>query len=139
MQITFELVIYNAEKNNFEQDKNTYEIELTEEEVESYTLHKDSDMSLYAWFRDTDSFVTYMQEEVYLEAEDKTFAISDINGSSFIRFYFFKITSGDTHYEYFKKLFKIFEESDWQDREDIGEEILEYLSVKQKELMLEFA
>lgn len=139
MQITFELVTYNEEQNSFEQDKNTYQIVLNEEEVESYTLHKDSDMELYAWFRDTESFITYMQEEVYPNNEDKIFAISDINGATYIRFYFFKVTSGDSHYEYFKKLFNIYEESEWQDREDVGYEILEHLSVKQEELILDLA
>jgi len=139
MQIIFELVIYNEAKNSFEQDKNTYQVELDKDEIESYRLYKNSDMKLYTWFRGTNSFITYMQEEVYPNSEDKTFAISDINGASFIRFYFFKITSGDSHYEYFKKLFNIYEETEWQDREDVGSEILEHLSVKQKELILELA
>jgi len=139
MQITFELVIYNEEADSFEQDKNSYQIELNEEELKSYELYKDSDIDLYNWFRDLDTFIAYMQEEVYKEDENKIFAISDINGASFIRFYFFKVTSGDSHYEYFKKLFNIHEEPDWQDREDVGVEILEHLSVKQKELMLELA
>jgi hypothetical protein len=74
---------------------------------------------------------------VYQGSENKKFAISDINGVSYRRFYFFKVTSADGHYEYFKKLFNIHEESDWQDREDIGEEILQCLSTKRKELILE--
>ena len=139
MQITFELVTYNKELKCFEQDDKVHRIELSEEEAEAYALHKNSDMSLYTWFRDLVSFVTYMQEEVYPDNEDKIFAISDINGTSFIRFYFFKVTSGDSHYEYFKKLFNIYEESEWQDREDVGYEILEHLSVKQEELMLDLA
>ncbi len=139
MQITFELVIYNDEADSFEQDNNSYQIELNEEEIKSYKLYKDSDIDLYNWFRDLDTFIIYMQEEVYKEGENKIFAISDINGASFIRFYFFKVTSGDSHYEYFKKLFHIHEEPDWQDREDVGAEILEHLSVKQKELVLELA
>mgnify|MGYP007114364583 FL=1 len=41
------------------------------------------------------------------------------------------------HYEYFKKLFDIIEESDWQDREYVGREILEKLRAKRQELIIE--
>ena len=53
------------------------------------------------------------------------------------RFYFFKVTSADSHYEYFKKLFTIYQESDWQDREEVGEEILANLVIKRQELIID--
>ena len=137
MQITFELVTYDEELDKFELDENTYQIELDDEETETYGLLKSSDLHLYNWLKESDFFLKYIKEEVYQDSENKKFAISDINGVSFIRFYFFKVTSGDRHYEYFKKLFDIHAESDWQDREDIGEEILQCLSTKRKELILE--
>ena len=34
-------------------------------------------------------------------------------------------------------MFKIFEESDWQDREDVGHEILEHLLIKRKDLIID--
>lgn len=136
MQIKFELVTYDEELDRFELDENTYQIELDEEEAETYDLLKSSDLHLYNWLKESDFFLKYIKEEVYQDSENKKFAISDINGISFIRFYFFKVTSGDSHYEYFKKLFNIHAESDWQDREDIGEEILQCLSTKRKELIL---
>ena len=137
MKLNFELVTYNKELNKFELDENKYQVEIDEEEAKTYELLKDSDLSLYNWFRESDFFKNYMKEEVCQDSENKKFAISDIDGVSYRRFYFFKVTSGDSHYEYFKKLFDIHEESDWQDREDIGEEILQYLSTKRKELILE--
>jgi len=137
MQIKFELVTYDEELDRFELDENSYQIELNDEEAETYDLLKSSDMHLYNWLKESDFFLKYINEEVYQDSENKKFAISDINGISFIRFYFFKVTSGDSHYEYFKKLFNIHAESDWQDREDIGEEILQCLSTKRKELILE--
>jgi len=136
MQIKFELVTYDEELDRFELDENSYQIELNDEEAETYDLLKSSDMHLYNWLKESDFFLKYINEEVYQDSENKKFAISDINGISFIRFYFFKVTSGDSHYEYFKKLFNIHAESDWQDREDIGEEILQCLSTKRKELIL---
>jgi hypothetical protein len=78
-----------------------------------------------------------VSEEIYPESKHSKIAISDINGTTYRRFYFFKVTSGDSHYEYFKRLFNIFEESDWQDREDVGEEILKALLVKRKELIID--
>jgi len=137
MQIKFELVTYDEELDRFELDENSYQIELNEEEAKTYDLLKSSDLNLYNWLKESDFFLKYIKEEVYQDSENKKFAISDINGISFIRFYFFKVTSGDSHYEYFKKLFNIHAESDWQDREDIGEEILQCLSTKRKELILE--
>jgi len=137
MQLNFELVTYNDELDKFELDENKYSIEINEEEEKTYELLKSSDMSLYNWLKESDFFKQYMNEEVYQDSESKKFAISEINGTSFIRFYFFKVTSGDSHYEYFMKLFGIHAESDWQDREDVGEEILERLSTKRKELILE--
>ncbi len=137
MQIKFELVTYDEELDRFELDENSYQIELDDEEAKTYDLLKSSDLNLYNWLKESDFFLKYIKEEVYQDSENKKFAISDINGTSFIRFYFFKVTSGDSHYEYFKKLFNIHAESDWQDREDIGEEILQCLSTKRKELILE--
>ena len=137
MQLNFELVTYDEELNKFELDENRYSIELDEEEEKTYGLLKSSDMSLYNWLKESDFFKKYMIGEVCQDSENKKFAISDINGTSFIRFYFFKVTSGDSHYDYFMKLFNIHAESDWQDREDVGEEILERLSTKRKELILE--
>ena len=137
MQIKFELVTYDEELDSFELDENSYQIEIDDDEAETYDLLKSSDLNLYNWLKESDFFLKYIKEEVYQDSENKKFAISDINGISYIRFYFFKVTSGDSHYEYFKKLFNIHEESDWQDREDIGEEILQCLSTKRKELILE--
>jgi succinate dehydrogenase flavin-adding protein (antitoxin of CptAB toxin-antitoxin module) len=133
----FGLVTYDDDLDRFELDKNSHQIELTDEEVKEYKLLKSSDLNLYHWLKESDSFLKYMKEEVYQDSENKKFAIRDINDTSYVRFYFFKVTSGDSHYEYFKELFNIHEESDWQDREDIGEEILQYLSTKRKELILE--
>jgi succinate dehydrogenase flavin-adding protein (antitoxin of CptAB toxin-antitoxin module) len=137
MQINFGLVTYDDDLDRFELDADSHQIELTDEEIKEYELLKSSDLNLYHWLKESDSFLKYMKEEVYQDSENKKFAIRDINDTSYVRFYFFKVTSGDSHYEYFKELFNIHEESDWQDREDIGEEILQYLSTKRKELILE--
>jgi len=137
MQINFELVTYDEALEKFELDETIYEMELSEEDAQSYELFKSSDLHLYNWLKESDFFLKYIQEEVYQDSENKKFAISDINGTSYRRFYFFKVSSGDSHYEYFKDLFNIHEESEWQDREDVGEEILQCLSTKKKELILE--
>jgi hypothetical protein len=137
MQIEFELVTYNEELDKFELDKNVYLLELDDEQTETYNLLKDVDLHLYNWFKESDFFLNWIKEEVYPESIGKKFAICDINDKSFRRFYFFKTTSGDTHYDYFKRLFDIIEESDWQDREDVGEEILKHLVVKRQEFIIE--
>ena len=137
MQINFELVTYDDESDSFDLDETIYQLEIDDEHAEAYDRVKSSDLDLYNWLKESDFFNKYIEEEVYQDSENKKFAISDINGISFRRFYFFKVTSGDSHYEYFKRLFKIHEESEWQDREDVGEEILQHLSTKRKELILE--
>jgi len=136
MQIEFELVTYNEELDKFELDETIHKMEISEDDAKTYDLLKDSDLHLYNWLKESDFFTKYIKEEVYPDSENKKIAISDINGISYRRFYFFKVTSGDSHYEYFKKLYNIHEESDWQDREDVGEEILQHLSTKRKELIL---
>ena len=137
MQLKFGLVTYDDEIDCFDLDQNSYQIELDDEETKEYKALKSSDLDLYHWLKESDSFLKYIKEEVYQGSENKKFAIRDINDTSYVRFYFFKVSSGDTHYEYFKKLFNIHEEADWQDREDVGEEILQCLSTKRKELILE--
>ena len=136
MQIEFELVTYDEELDKFELDETIHKMEISEDDAKTYDLLKDSDLHLYNWLKESDFFTKFIKEEVYPDSENKKIAISDINGISYRRFYFFKVTSGDSHYEYFKKLYNIHEESDWQDREDVGEEILQYLSTKRKELIL---
>ena len=137
MQVKFELVTYDDAIDKFEQDDNVYLLELDDEQTQTYNLLKDKDLSLYNWFKESEFFLNWIKEEVYPKSVGKKIAISDINGISFLRFYFFKVTSGDIHYEYFKKMFDILHELDWQDREDVGEEILERLVVKRQELIIE--
>ena len=137
MQMKFELVIYDEELDKFELDETMYQTEISDEDAQTYELLKSSDLNLYNWLKAANFFVEYISKEVYPDSEHRKIAISDINGTSFRRFYFFKVTSGDTHYDYFKKLFNIFEESDWQDREEVGQEILERLWVKREELIID--
>ena len=137
MQVKFEFATYNEELDTFELDENTYLLELNDEQAETYKLFKDVDLHLYNWFRESDYFQNWIKEVVYPDSIGKKIAICDIDDLSFRRFYFFKLTSGDIHYEYFKKLFDIFEESDWQDREDVGRKILEQLPAKRQELIIE--
>ena len=139
MQIEFELVKYNEELDAFELDETMYQMEISDEDAQTYELLKSSDLNLYNWLQTSDFFLKHIIEEVYPDGESTKIAISDINGITFRRFYFFKVTSGDSHYEYFKKLFNILEESDWQDREEIGEEILEHLMVKRQDLIIDLS
>jgi len=137
MQVKFEFVIYDEALDKFELDENTYSYDLDEEQAQSYKLFKDVDLHLYNWFKESDFFLNWIKEEVYPDSIGKKIAICDINDISLRRYYFFKVTSADTHYDYFKRLFTIHQESDWQDREDVGVEILDQLVVKRQELIIE--
>jgi len=137
MQVKFEFVIYDEALDKFELDENTYSYELDDEQVQTYNLFKSTDLHLYNWFKESDFFLNWIKEEVYSDVIGKKIAICDINDISFRRFYFFKVTSADTHYDYFKKLFNLFHEIDWQDREEFGKQILEHLVIKRQELIVE--
>ena len=137
MQIEFELVTYDEELDKFNLDETMYQMEISDEAAQTYELLKSSDLNLYNWLKESDFFIKHIREEVYPDGDHKKVAISDINGTTYRRFYFFKVTSGDSHYEYFKKLFTIYEESDWQDREEVGEEILKHLVVKRQDLIID--
>ena len=137
MQLKLEFVIYNDALDKFELDENTYSYELSDEQAKTYNLFKDTDLHLYNWLKESDFLINWIKEEVYPDSIGKKIAISDINDRSFRRYYFFKVTSADTHYDYFKKLFDIYHATDWQDREEIGEEILEHLLIKRQELIIE--
>ena len=137
MQLKFEFVIYDETLDKFELDENIYSYELNDEQAQTYDLFKNTDLHLYNWLQESDLFLNWIKEEIYPNSIGKKIAICDINDISFRRFYFFKVTSADTHYDYFKKLFNIYHATDWQDREEIGEEILEHLSAKQQELIIE--
>ncbi|CAA6819097.1 MAG: Unknown protein [uncultured Sulfurovum sp.] len=137
MQLKFELAKYDEAEDKFELDETMYEMEIGDEDAQTYELLKSSDLNLYNWLKASDFFLNYIKEEVYPDDDNQKIAICDINDISFRRFYFFKVTSGESHYEYFKKLFSIYEESEWQDREDVGKEILEHLMVKRQELIID--
>ncbi|RLA64903.1 MAG: hypothetical protein DRQ78_05690 [Epsilonproteobacteria bacterium] len=136
MQLEFELVTYDEALDKFDLDETMYQMEISDEDAQTYELLKSSDLNLYNWLKESKFFIKYVREEVYPDGDHKRVAISDINGIAFRRFYFFKVTSSESHYEYFKKLFNIHEESDWQDREEVGAEILEQLSIKRQELII---
>lgn len=138
MQVKFQFVSFDEKLNKFELDENTYILDLDEEQTKTYELLKEVDLHLYNWFQKADFFLNWIEKDVYPDNMDKQIAICDIDAISFRRFYFFKVSSGDIHYEYFKKLFDLIAESDWQDREDVGREILALLPAKRKNLFLEF-
>ncbi|MDD2449134.1 MAG: hypothetical protein PHS42_03505 [Sulfurimonas sp.] len=137
MQVKFEFAIYDEALDKFELDENIYLYELDDEQKQTYDLLKSKDLHLYNFFQESEAFKKWIKEEVYPDEIGKKIAICDINEISFRRFYFFKVTSADTHYEYFKKLFNVLHESDWQNREDVGREILEHLLVKRQTLIIE--
>lgn len=137
MQLEFELVTYDEALDKFNLDETMYQMEISDEAAQTYELLKSSDLNLYNWLKESDFFIKHIKEEVYPDADHRKVAISDINGTTYRRFYFFKVTSSDSHYEYFKKLFTIYEESDWQDREEVGEEILKHLMVKRQDLIID--
>ena len=137
MQVKFEFVIYDETLDKFELDENVYILELNDEQTQTYNLLKDTDLHLYDWFKESEFFLNWIKSEVYPDSEDKKIAISVINEILFLRFYFFKVTSGDVHYDYFKKLFNVYHEIDWQEREEVGDEILRHLMVKRQELIID--
>ena len=137
MQIKFEFAIYDEALDNFSLDENVYTYELDDEQAQTYDLFKSTDLHLYNWFKESEFFLNWIKEEVYPDKIGKKIVICDINDISFRRYFFFKVTSADIHYEYFKKLFDIYHEVDWQDREEVGAEILEKLKVKRQELIIE--
>ena len=137
MQVKFEFVIYDETLDKFDKDENVYLFELDDEQTQTYDLLKNVDLHLYNWFQESEFFLNWIKEEIYPDSIGKKIAVSQINDIAYLRFYFFKVTSGDIHYDYFKKLFNIYHESDWQDREEVGEEILEHLMVKRQELIIE--
>lgn len=136
MKIEFELVQYDEALDKFNLDETIHQIEISDEDAQTYELLKSSDLNLYNWFKEADFFLEYLKE-VYPNSGNKKIAICDINDISFRRFFFFKVTSAESHYDYFKKLFNVFVESEWQDREDVGKEILEHLLIKRQELVFE--
>jgi len=137
MQVKFEFAIYDEALDKFDLDEKTYSYELNDEQTETYNILKSVDLHLYNFFQESETFENWIKEEVYPDMVGKKIVICDINDISFRRYFFFKVTSADVHYEYFKKLFKIHHESDWQDREDVGKQILEQLKVKRQELIIE--
>ena len=137
MQVKFKFVTYDESFDKFEQDDNEYLLELDDEQIETYNLYKDVDLHLYNWLQESEFFLDWIKEEVYPDSIGKKIAIAEINDIIYLRFFFFKVTSGDVHYEYFKKLFNLYHESDWQDREEFGEDILELLKPKRQELIIE--
>ncbi|MDB2562010.1 hypothetical protein N9X61_00240 [Sulfurimonas sp.] len=137
MQVKFEFVSYDDMSDTFELDENIYTYDLDEDQVQTYELLKSVDLHLYNWFKESEFFKNWIKTEVYPDQIGKKIAICDINDITFRRYFFFKVTSADSHYEYFKKQFDILHELDWQDREEVGEQILEKLKTKKQELIFE--
>ena len=137
MQVKIELVEYDQYQDKFDIDSNIYTLNLNNDQEDRYNSLKNKDMDLYNWFLESDFFIDWIKEEVYTNDIGKKFAINSINDIGYFRFYFFKVTSSDAHYDYFKKYFAINEESEWQDREVVGEEILHNLARERKKLIFE--
>ena len=90
MQIEFELVKYDEELDTFELDETMYQMEISDEDAQTYELLKSSDLNLYNWLQTSDFFLKHVIEEIYPDSESRKIAISDINGITFRRFTFSK-------------------------------------------------
>ena len=137
MQVKFEFATYDDTLKVFELDENIYSFELNDEQAQTYELLKSGDLHLYNWFKESEFFLNWIKEEIYPDKIGQKIVICDIDDVSFRGFYFFKVTSSDKYYEYFKRLFDIHHELDWQDREEVGEDILQRLVIKREELIIE--
>mgnify|MGYP007066225466 FL=1 len=137
MQVKFEFATYDDTLKVFELDEKIYSFELNDEQAQTYELLKSGDLHLYNWFKESEFFLNWIKEEVYPDKIGQKIVICDIDDITFRGFHFFKITSSDKYYEYFKKLFDIYHEEDWQDREEVGTDILERLVIKRQELIIE--
>jgi len=137
MELKFEFVKYDEELDKFELDDNIYTFNLDEEQAKTFDILKDAELHLYNWFQESSYFLDWIKEEVYPDSIGKKIAIATINDILYLKFYFFKVTSADVFYEYFQELFGIIPELDWQDREEVGEQILEELAIKRQELIIE--
>ena len=137
MQVKFEFATYDDTLKVFELDEKIYSFELNDEQAQTYELLKGGDLHLYNWFKESEFFLNWIKEEVYPDKIGQKIVICDIDDITFRGFHFFKITSSDKYYEYFKKLFDIYHEEDWQDREEVGTDILERLVIKRQELIIE--
>ena len=137
MELKFEFVIYDEELDKFELDENIYKFTLDDEQAQTFEVLKDGELYLYNWFKDSNYFTDWIKKEVYPDEIGKKISISTIDDFLYIKYYFFKLTSADVYYDYFKELFGIIEEADWQDREVVGEEIIEKLLIKRQELIIE--
>lgn len=137
MELKFEFVIYDEEQDKFELDENIYTFTLDEEQAQTFEVLKDGELYLYNWFKDSEYFIDWIKKDVYPDQIGKKIAIATIGDILYLKYYFFKVTSADVYYDYFKELFNIIEESDWQDREEVGKEIIEKLLVKRQELIIE--
>ena len=78
MQIEFELVNYNEELDKFDLDETIYQINISDEDAQTYELLKSSDMHLYNWFKEADFLEKYLIEEVFPDGKARKIAISDI-------------------------------------------------------------
>jgi len=137
MELKFEFVSYDEKLDKFDLDENIYTFVLDEEQEKSFEILKDAELHLYNWFKDSEYFINWIKEEVYPDNEGKKIAIATIGDILYLKYYFFKVTSADVFYDYFQELFGIISESDWQSREEIGEEIIENLLVKRQDLIIE--
>jgi hypothetical protein len=137
MNFKIKFVIFNDEEKKFVKDDNEYIFELDEELEESYGKIKKSDKEIYSFFKNDKSFLRWIKEEVYADQDIKEIGISMIGDISYLRFWFFKVESSDTHYEYFSEYFDIFFDDLYHSRSDIGNEILDNLVKERKNMTID--
>lgn len=136
MNFKIKFVIFSEDQKKFIKDDNEYIFELDEEFEESYTTLEKNDKNIYNFFKNEKSFLKWIKEEVYPDYESAEIGISFIDDISYLRFWFFKVESGDAHYEYFMDYFSIFYDDLYDSRAGIGEEIVEKLKIERKGMVI---
>ena len=59
MHLNFELVTYDDKLDTFGLDETMYQVEISEEDAQTYELLKFSDLNLYNWLKESSFFIKF--------------------------------------------------------------------------------
>lgn len=137
MNVKVKFVIFNEIENKFVKNDEEFTFELDEELENQYKTLKKSDKNIYNFFKNSQLFLKWIKEELFVDGNVKKVGISAIGDVSFLRFWFFKIESSQAHYDYFTNYFDIYVDVLFESRDSIGENILSHLKQESPKMIID--
>lgn len=135
MNFKLKFIFWNKKENKYSKDDKIYDFKLNDELVKQFDGLEIDDNRTYQLLKNSEAFIEWV-EDIYKDMDIKKVGISKINDINYLKFWFYK-PSSEALFEFFLEYFDLFFEDDWDDKENMDNEIQLCLIEERKKMLIQ--